>query len=708
MPLAISDDHEALAEVVGAFSASHQLRAATRAALEPATEGLPADLGPVWEQMAKLGWLGLHLPEEHGGSGFGMPELAVVVEALGAVPAHGPLLSTVVASAVVAAVGTPAQQAALLPGLADGSTPSSVAVPADGALLLGGRWARLHLVTAGPDDLVVVSADDVTVQPVGGLDPTLGLARLEGQAAPDGEVLAGGRAVARRVLRALVAAEASGGAHTCLEVSVAYAKVREQFGRAIGSFQAVKHHLADMVVRAELATAAAWDAARTGSGAEADLAAAVAVVVAGDAYDRNARMQVQLHGGIGFTWEHDAHLFLRRAAALRALVGPAPRAEEEVQALLRAGVRSRAGVELPPEAEEFRRETAAFLARYEQTAQPDRRALLVESGYLVPHWPQPWGRDAGPVEQLVIDAELAGIEIPELGIGGWVLLTLSQTGSPEQVERWIGPGLRGERRWCQLFSEPGAGSDAAAVATKAVRVDGGWRVTGQKVWTSDAQNCDRGLATVRTDPDASKHAGITAVVIDLTAAGVTVRPLREISGESLFNEVFLDDVFVPAADVVGEPGAGWAVARATLGNERITIGRKTGGYLTAEDLVELHARHAAEDIGLAREVGVLLAAEQAIALVNVRAVERALLGAEPSAAGNLAKLAWAEHVQAVSELALRIAGVSGVADGEPGLVREYLFDRCVTIAGGTSEVSRNVIAERMLGLPREAAGARGR
>jgi len=706
MTIALSPEHHELAEVVRAFGAAHELRVATRAALEG---NLTDDPGTLWKQIANQGWLGLHIAEDVGGSGFGLLELAVVIEELGRIPAHGPMLSTAVAAAVVESVGTAEQRAALLPGLIDGTAPASVTVPVsegvptvDTALLqLGGRWATTHLIPFGTDDLAVVAAARETAEPVAGLDPTLGLTRVSGLGSAPVEVLVGGRTVARRVLRVLAATEASGGAHACLEAAREYAAVREQFNRVIGGFQAVKHHLADMLVRAEMATAAAWNAARTDDGGpQSDLAAAEAALVAGDAYERNARMQIQILGGIGFTWEHDAHLYLRRATALRALALP-PAACDDVLSLTRSGVRPHEAVALPAEADQYRAEIAEFLTRYQAAPEHARRDLLVDSGYLVPHWPRPWGRSAGPVEQICIEDALTGVEVPQLGIGGWVLQTLIQTGSPEQVQRWVGAGLRGQTRWCQLFSEPGAGSDAAAVASRALRVDGGWRVTGQKVWTSDAQNCDMGLATVRTDPSLPKHKGITAMAIDLSAAGVTVRPLREITGAALFNEVFLDDVFVPDGDVVGEVNGGWAVARATLGNERVSIGRAMERYMSAVELVALLDRYPSGGAALAPAVSELIAVERAIRSINLREVERAVLGTGSTAAGNLTKLAVAEHTQTVTELAIRIAGPAGVTGQEPDVIDGYLYNRAMTIAGGTSEITRNVIAERTLGLPRE-------
>ncbi|GFG84084.1 hypothetical protein MALGJ_07600 [Mycolicibacter algericus] len=280
--------------------------------------------------------------------------------------------------------------------------------------------------------------------------------------------------------------------------------------------------------------------------------------------------------------------------------------------------------------------------------------------------------------------------------------TLLQHGSADQVERLLWPSLEGELRWCQLFSEPGAGSDAAAVATKAKRVDGGWVITGQKVWTSDAVNCQRGLATVRTDPNVPKHKGITAMIIDLADPAVQIRPLTELTGETLFNEVFFNDAFVPDDAVVGEVNAGWAVATAAFGNERVSIG---GGSvtMTADALIDLLSRHRAGDTGLAREVGALLIEAYTLAAMNLRQAARAVFDAGPGIEGNIAKLFGAEHAQRVAELGLRIAGPAILLGGEPQVVHDYLFSRCLTIAGGTSEIVRNLIAERILRLPRDPA-----
>ncbi|MET9089466.1 acyl-CoA dehydrogenase [Streptomyces sp. NPDC004237] len=709
MGLAITEEHQALADVVRSFVADQRVSSGARAALDADAPAVPE----TWKRIGDLGWLGLHLPEEVGGSGFGVPELAVVVDELGRAITPGPLLATATASGILSEAGGDALRE-IVTRLGNGSAVAGLGLTAgltrddDGAYsgevtVLAGRWADVLLLAAG-EDLLVAPAAAVDVVAVKGLDPSLGLAKVSvtGLVPADGHVLAGALGPAVALFRTLAAAEAAGGARGCLELALEYAKVREQFGRTIGSFQAVKHHLANMLVAVELATALAWDAARgAATRAEANLAAAAAAGLSLRSYQECAQQAVQILGGIGFTWEHDAHLYLRRAAALRAVVAACGSDEDDVHEATQAGLRRQFALDLPEEAEAYRAEARAFLKDYRTTPEEERRALLVSSGYLVPHWSAPFGRGAGAVEQLVLEEELAEIEMPSLGIGGWVLLTLTQTADQEQIERWIRPSLLGELQWCQLFSEPNAGSDAAAVRTRAERVEGGWRVNGQKVWTSNAHACNRGLVTVRTDPAAPKHKGITAMVVDLTAPGVEIRPLREITGDALFNEVFFDDVFVPDADVVGEPNGGWKVARATLGNERVTIGGGSAERLSAFELIDLAGRNSAFDVESRRAIARLVVEEQAMRVINLRQATRAVVGAGPGAEGNVTKLLSAEHAQRVSELALRLCGTAGVTGEAPEIATEYLFDRCLTIAGGTSEITRNVIAERLLGLPRD-------
>ncbi len=699
MPLPITDDHRALAEVARSFLAGQP--AAARALLDAPAEPVPG----VWKEIAGLGWLGLHVPEEHGGEGAGLPELAVVLEELGRVVAPGPFLPTVLASAILVEAGPPALQAALLPGLVDGSRIGAVGlagVESAGQvrddLVLGGGLADVVLLVVGDD--VLVSERFAATVGERLLDPTRRAATVT---AEEGTRIPGAAAVARRLARALAAAEAAGSAGACLEMAVGYVKQREQFGRTVGTFQAVKHHCANLLLDAELATASAWDAQRAAAGTRAaELAAAVAAARAVPAGVRAAEMAIQLHGGIGFTWEHDCHLYLRRAVTLAAFVDLAGDAAADTARLVRDGVARTPDLDLPEEAERYRAEARAFVASLDGLDAAARRARLVGSGYLVPHWPPPWGRDASAAEQLVIEQELRGVDVPSLGITGWNIQTISQHGTPEQAERWVGPTLRGEITWCQLFSEPGAGSDAAAIATRGVRVDGGWRVTGQKVWTTGAHQSDWGFATVRTDPTVPKHAGVTMMAIDLACPGVEVRPLRELTGEALFNEVFFDDVFVPDDCVVGEVGQGWRVARATLGNERVSIGGGGAGVLPvrAKHLLPLAA--AAPDPHVAEhEVAAMIVDELAMRLLLLRQAARAVGGSDPGPEGNLSKLFSSEHAQRLTGLAMRLAGAAAVTGRNELIARSYLWARCLTIAGGTSEIARNQVAERILGLPRD-------
>jgi 3-oxochol-4-en-24-oyl-CoA dehydrogenase len=358
----------------------------------------------------------------------------------------------------------------------------------------------------------------------------------------------------------------------------------------------------------------------------------------------NAQCNIQLPGGIGFTWEHDAHLYLRRARTLAAV--------------------------MPDGSEEYR--TAA--------------------------------RDAVATWRSLPAEEFVHVDLPDMGITGWVMLTIAQAGNDDQRQRWVEPVLRGQVMWCQLFSEPGAGSDAAAVRTAAKKVDGGWRVTGQKVWTSLAHLCQWGLATVRTDPDAPKHAGVTMMAIDMSAPGVTVHPLRGMTGHAHFNEVFIDDVFVPDSDVVGDVNRGWLVARATLGNERISIGGGSSAPtgFTVDDLVKLLDSAPADTAAsYLRRAGEVIAEGHTMRLLNLRRVSRAIAGAEPGPEGNVTKLLLAEQSQHLTELGMDLAGAAAVTGQTPHLATTYFGNRAMTIAGGTSEITRNTIAERILGLPRD-------
>ncbi|MCG5432020.1 acyl-CoA dehydrogenase [Mycobacterium sp. MYCO198283] len=713
--LAITEEHNDLADAVAGQLSRLGCRGLARATLADGS----AHPDEVWRAAAEQGWTAMALGEQFGGAGFGIEELAIVLELMGREVCPGPFLPTVVTSLVIDRAGSESLRGELLAGLADGSRVGALAVSGtarvggDGTVtgesraVLGAPDADVIAVVAG-DDVVVVdaAAAGVTVTARTGLDTTrsIGTVALDGVSVADDRVLRGAARAARTAFRILASAEAVGTSWATLQMAVDYAKVREQFGRTIGTFQAVKHHAANMLVNAEATTAAVWDAARGEDLDSAWFAAAVAASHAIRTQIFNAQHNIQLHGGIGYTWEHDAHLYLRRARTLAAVTADGGDPLLDVVDAQRSGQAHGAAFTLPPEAEEYRRAAREAAQRARALPADERRDFLVDSGYFVPHWPKPWGRGADVVEQLVVEEEFRDVERPDLGITGWVALTIAQAGTDDQRERWVDDVLRGKVMWCQLFSEPGAGSDAAAVRTVAKKVEGGWRVTGQKVWTSLAHLCQWGLATVRTDPDAPKHAGVTMMAIDMKVDGVTVNPLRGLTGDSHFNEVFFDDVFVPDENVVGDVNRGWLVARATLGNERISIGGGSGaptGY-TVDDLVKLLDSAPADTAAhYVRRAGEVIAETHTLRLLNLRRATRAITGAEPGPEGNVTKLLVAEQSQHLTELAMDIAGTAAVIGETPQLTQTYLGNRAMTIAGGTSEITRNSIAERILGLPRD-------
>ena len=713
MSIAITEDHKALADTASDFLDKRGSRAAARALLESPTEDLP----DFWKDLCALGWAGLHVPEEFGGSGYGLPELVVVVEQLGRAVTPGPFVPTVIASAVVVRAGDDELRSRWLPGMADGSATGAAALDGEveirdglahgsAGVVLGGGLADVVLVCVGDDVAVVEIGDRATVETPVNLDPTRRAARVSFDGAP-ATVLAGARQLLTDLTRTIIAAEATGIARECTEMGSEYAKVRLQFGRPIAMYQAVKHHCANMLVAAELSTCAVWEAARAAEagGEQFSLAAAIAATLALPAAEWNSQLNIQVHGGIGFTWEHDAHLYQRRGTALDAIFS-AEDAAKDITDLIRKGVRSERSVDLPPEAEAIRDEVRAVVAELTPLGDEARRDRLIETGYVMPHWPEPWGRGAGAVEQLVIEEEFAagGIKRPAYGITGWVILTLIQHANEDQVSRWVPSALTQEVIWCQLFSEPDAGSDAAGITTKATRVDGGWLVNGQKVWTSGAHVAKRGFATVRTDPDAPKHNGITTMVIDMEAEGVEVRPLKMVTGGSEFNEVFFNDVFVPDDDVVGPVDGGWTVARATLGNESVSIGGGQGGMaMPGEMFLAPFDAHPERLSGGASRIGRYIANDQAMAVLNLRSAHRAVAGGGPGPEGNVTKLVLSENGHEAAAILAELGGAeTAFMDGDTmatGFM--ILMHRGLSIAGGTSEIKRNQIGERILGLPRD-------
>jgi 3-oxochol-4-en-24-oyl-CoA dehydrogenase len=735
MALALTEEHVALAESVRGWAGHTAPPPVIRSGLAAEDHGAALYRDTLRPGLAAQGLLGLHLPEALGGQGHGLPELTVATEELGRALFPGGFLPTVLASAVLAAAATGAADSgvleSLVKGLASGTLTGAVALAPgihgvsgpDGLVIAGSSGpvpgaglADLLILPAGEageESWVAVDAADLEITPLDSLDVTRPVARVSasGLAVPCGRVLTGlPPGLVRSLAATLFAAEACGIADWAVDTAASYAKIRYQFGRPIGQFQAVKHRCAWMLTAAEQAAAAGWDAARsvqeaTGDEAGRDFATGVAATVAVDAGVTCTSECIQVLGGIGYTWEHDAHLYYRRALSLRALLGSSGAWATRVARLALDGATRPLRVELPEEAETVRVQVREDLTAIAAAPQADHAKQLAAGGWVAPHMPRPWGRDASPLEQLVIAEEMrsAGLRPPGLGIGAWVVPALIQYGTAEQQQRFLPATLSGETVWCQLFSEPGAGSDLASLSTRAERSEGGWRLTGQKVWTSLAAHASWAICVARTDPDAPKHDGISYFLVDMKDPGVTVRPLREMTGDALFNEVFLDGVFVPDDLVVGGVNGGWRVARTTLANERVSLSQSWTFGCGAADLLEvLRGLPDAPDAAVLERAGHLAGEGHAIDLLGLRATLKRLSGTEPGATGSVRKLLGMRYAQRVAEECWTLTGADGAVAGTRWS-RAILFTRALTIGGGTTDVQLNIIGERILGLPRDPA-----
>ncbi|MEU5760598.1 acyl-CoA dehydrogenase family protein [Nocardia sp. NPDC047648] len=713
MTIATTDEHKAVQESMRGWAASVRPIATMRT-------GAADFWRAYWPALAEIGIFRVAVAEDAGGAGGSVSDLAVLVEQAAHDLVGGPVLATALANLITAGRLDEDLPCGVALDFVVGST---VSVPAasDGVLLTG-AWDSV--LGAAPGTAVLLPIDQpqgqrwclvrpdavgLRVEALAPLDPSTPLARVHcaDLRVPAEDVFVAPHA-AGDLLVALVAAELSGLAGWCLETAVEYAKVREQFGRKIGSFQAVKHICAWMLCRTELIRAVAADAAAAvdDGGAELPIAAAIAAAIALDAAVETAKDCIQVLGGIGFTWEHDAHLYLRRATALRQLLGGSARWRARVTELTRQGLRRTTGADRVFAEEgvavdgDSAQELAAEVARIAALPADRQRDALVEAGLVMPHWPRPYGRAADPMTGLVISEELrrAGLTAPDLTIGGWAIPTLLQHGTPEQIERFAWATLRGEVVWCQLFSEPEAGSDLAALRTTAKKADGGWVLRGQKVWTSLGDKANWAICLARTDPDAPKHRGITYFLVDMHSAGLEVRPLVQITGEARFSEVFLDDVFVPDDCVVGALNNGWKIARSTLATERVAMGGNGIGPVLEELIAKSPATGPGAEMVNDR-LGGFVAEAVAGLLLEQRAAVKLLVGGDPGAQSSVRKLVGVRHRQAVAEFAVETTGPSGAQDSEAA--KEFLLTRCLSIAGGTEQILLTVAGERILGLPRD-------
>jgi 3-oxochol-4-en-24-oyl-CoA dehydrogenase len=365
---------------------------------------------------------------------------------------------------------------------------------------------------------------------------------------------------------------------------------------------------------------------------------------------------------------------------------------------------------------------------------------LAEAGYVAPHWPAPWGLSADPIHQLIIDDELqqAGVRRPSNAIGiGWAGPTLLMAGTQEQKDRYLMPILSGEEFWCQLFSEPDSGSDLASMSTRAVKDGENYVINGSKIWTSGGHHSKYGILIARTDTDVSKHRGISYFICPMDLPGITMQPVIDMTRAHSFNQVFFDDVMLPAECLVGHENDGWRLAKVTLGNERVSLsgaGSLWGTGPSADDLIELvKAQGGCSDPHLRDQLAKLYIEAETLRLMRLRTLTSRLAGREPGAEASVQKLYADEHGQHVMELAKELAGAHGMLEGsgpagdlpysgsptEVKTKREYndvdpiwhygyLFSPALTIGGGTWAIQRNIVAERALGLPHDIDVEKGK
>ncbi len=745
MPIALTAEQLALQASIREWAKRTGTIGTVRSQEPPDAAAARETSGPVaseagaerWASLAELGVFGVSVPVASGGAGGSTEDLAAVLVQLTDSLVPGPVLPTLLAALLLGrcgseqlrttagplraiAAGQLSVAIALSPGTvaAKTGTDGSVRLTGHAGPLLGGG-STSHLIVAatagsrGVWYLLPAGAPGLRITPLPAADFSRSLAdiTLADVVAGPADILPGvTTGHVRDLAAALFAAEAAAVTGWCTRTAAEYAAIRQQFGRPIGAFQAVKHLCASMACRAESAAVLAWDAVRSVDDGPAGLAlpAAAAAAFCLDAGVDVAKDCIQVLGGIGFTWEHDAHLYLRRAVAIRQLLGGSAAWRDRAAVLAGSGARRQLTMGDAPDddgAAAVRVAARQAAARVAGLPAAEQRVALADAGYAAPSWPPPYGLAATPADCLVIDEELAtaGLARPDLVIGGWALAAILGHGSSDQRDRFAGPTLRGEIAWCQLFSEPEAGSDLAALRTRAERAEGGWLLTGQKVWTSLAKQADWAICLARTDPAVAKHRGLTFFLVAMASPGIDVRPLRELTGREMFNQVFLDAVFVPDECVVGKPGEGWRVARTTLASERVAMGTGSSVGEAVEHVLEFATQTgAAADPVVRQRLGSLVAQGMAVSLLDLQAVLATRAGGDPSPLAAVRKLAGVAHRQSVAEAALELAGSAG-ATGYDAALQEFLLTRCLSIAGGTTQILLSLVGERLLGLPREEA-----
>ena len=720
-----------------------------------------------WREMARLGWPGLCIPESYGGTGCSLAQAVHLLEQCGRALAPEPLVGGALLPAWVLLHGdNEVLRKRWLPALARGDTTLALAwqerehdqtaspehlrgTPRDGGFVLDG--VKRFLPAAGAAGAFVVSA----LAPQG---PVLllveagcpGLALRErtrvdggfwGELQFEGVEVAGTQLVAgpaeaggvlQRALdlaRIATAAELLGVMGRALDSSVQYISVREQFGRPVGSFQALQHRAADLLIQVELTRAVVERSASVADGAAADLrrlavAASQAKARASSAALEVTKACIQLHGGIGYTDECAIGLYLKKAMVGAAWLGAAPwhRRRYNDMAPVSAGDDAApeviAGGGRPIRREELRRWIADNFpphwrfppSRLSLRETRDWHSRLHLRGWAAPGWPtEHGGMGLSAYEQVALQSEFDrhGIHIaPNMGI---VMLgpLIIRYGTETQKREILPRILSGEVLWCQGYSEPSAGSDLASLRTSAVADGDDFIVNGQKIWTSFAHEADMIFLLARTDPQAKKQEGISFLLADMRSPGITVKRIRNLGGGAEFCEVFFENVRVPRANLVGALNQGWTMAKSLLGSERIMIGNPRGARAPL-----LRLRELAQASGLDRDAAwrarhdeLRLDVDDLDALF-VRCADVLRRGMELGPEVSMLKIWVTEAQQRVADLILETAGESGVTDASLALpggtlhpANVFFSARPASIYGGSNEIQRNILAKGVLGLP---------
>lgn len=726
----------------------------------------------LWKGLAEMGCLGAAIAEEDGGVGFGYLELCIIAEELGRVLAPVPSISSLYLFAeIVKRHGTAEQKSGTLAALSSGDLIGTLAhielddkgrkklvkatfregkISGRKTLVDAGAIASKFLVLADDEDalsLFLVDADQsaVSVKTVESIDPTRRYAHVQfdnAEAELIGQSGEGQRIVEEAINRSAMfnAFEQIGGAERALELACEYAQERIAFGRPIGSFQAVKQLLADMYVSLSIGRAnshyAAW--ALDCQNGDADAASARAQLSAAKAFRHCAQDNIQVHGGTGFMWDSDSHLFYRRAQHLALALAPKSHWEKLLVSSLSAEARqgdADEDMEETPDEHAFRIEARSWLQdnapwhlkeRIEQSsvgaldlgedkiaAAKEWQKKKFDAGWACLHWPRDFGgRAATPTERIIWHQEEGPFaKLGNLFHNGQTMgaPTLIDFASDEQKAELLPKIASGEDVWCQLFSEPAAGSDLAGLRTRAERDGDNWIINGQKIWTSYGTNADWGILIARSDFDVVKHKGLTAFFINMRSPGVEALPIRQMNDQSGFAEVYFTDLKVPDAQRLGEVGDGWKVAVTMLSHERLAIGLEmpTGfdelfDYCTSLEIEDGRVLDNPHIISTLARFEM-----QATGLHNfmLGSMAQFAKGILPGPENSIVKLAAGQMMQEIAGFAMELQEEAGVLTGqdEPAYAGRFqgmlLRAPATRIEGGSDQILRNIIAERVLGMP---------